>query len=330
MTIAAVPPLAPAAQTFREMVVDEALRAAESATSLCLRIAGATLQLDIADPDIGAAVLPALHHHITNDPREPDARLVVWSRPLMPFPWGSEHLGRGGAIAGLTHGPVRATAAADDSSLMLWDDERRLACCWFAGLPGVTRWDRAAPLRTALHYALAAPDRQLVHGAAVGEAGRGVLLAGPGGSGKSTTTLACLRAGLQVVGDDYSAIQLTDGRARAWNLYRSIKVGDRGPGDRDDRRTLILGEDLPGEPTEVLDLAGVLLPRVTGRASSALIAARPVEALTALAPSTLLQAPQEDRPSFGLLPALARGLPTYHLHLGADGGVPAIRLAVAT
>jgi len=334
VTITGARPLAPAAQTFREMVVDNALQAGESAASKYLRIAGATLRLDIADADLGAALLPALRHHVIQDVDTTtapgyEARLVVWSASLPPFPWGSSHLGRGGAIAGLTHGPVRATAAVDDTSLMLWDDERRLACCWFAGVHGITRWDRAAPLRTALHYALAAPDRQLVHGAAVGTGGRGVLLAGPGGRGKSTTTLACLHAGLQVVGDDYSAIELSNGRALAWNLYRSIKVGERGPGDRDDRRTLILGEDIPGEPTDVLDLAAVLLPRVTGGASSALVAARPVDALGALAPSTLLQAPHEERPSLGLLADLARAIPAYHLHLGTDRGVPAIRQAVA-
>jgi hypothetical protein len=329
-------PLAPDAQAFREMLVGEALQAAGSATSLPLRMAGATLQLDIADPDVGAALLPALRHHVADaggsTPQPATiAQLVVWSTPLPPFPWGGEHLGRGGAIAGLSHGAVRATAAADDTSLMLWDDERRLACCWFAGVHGVTRWDRAAPLRTALHFALAAPGRQLVHGATVGAGGRGVLLAGPGGSGKSTTTLACLEAGLQIVGDDYAAVELVGGRARAWNLYGSIKVGERdgGPDGRDDRRSLILGEDLPGAPTEALDLAAVLLPRVVGGPSSSLSRAHHADALRALAPSTLLQAPHEERPSLGLLADLARSLPAHHLNLGADRGVPAIREAVA-
>ena len=318
------------------MVVSEALRAAASATSLTLRIAGANVQLDIADPDVGAALVPALRHHVADDPGGTSlpatiARLAVWSTPLAPFPWGGRHLGRGGAIDGLSHGPVRATAAADGTSLMLWDDERRLACCWFTGVDGVTCWDRAAPLRTALHFALAAPGRQLVHGAAVGIGGRGVLLAGPGGSGKSTTTLACLEAGLQIVGDDYAAVQLVGRRARVWNLYGSIKVGERdgGPGGRDDRRSLILGEDLPGAPTEALDLAAVLLPRVVGGLESSLLKAGPADALRALAPSTLLQAPHEEQPSLGLLADLARAVPAHHLHLGADRGVPAILKAVA-
>ena len=327
------PPLAPGAQAFRELVVTAALRARKSADITALRIADTHLELAIADADVGTTLLPALRHHFRpgvahGDGYDTDTtRLVVWSGPLEPFPWSGVHLGRGGAVAGLSHGPVRATAAADNGSLMLWDDERRIACCWFAGVRDVTRWDRAAPLRTALHFPLAGPHRQLVHGAVVGIGGRGVLLAGPGGSGKSTTTLACLQAELQVVGDDYAAVDFRAGRTRAWNLFRSIKIGEREPGvnGRDHRRTLILGEDLPGSVTEMLELSAVLLPQVAGGTHSSVSTATSAEALRALAPSTLLQTPYEEEPSMGLLAQLARSLPAYHLNLGADRGVAAIR-----
>ena len=331
-------PLAPGAHAFRELIVEAALDARKFADIVVMRIAGVDLELAVADADLGAALLPALRHHIRADAIHTDVtrgdgddtdttRLVVWSGPMEPFPWNGRHLGRGGAVAGLSHGPVRATAAADDTSLMLWDDERRIACCWFAGVAGVNRWDRAAPLRTALHFALAGPHRQLVHGAVVGIGGRGVLLAGPGGSGKSTTTLACLQAELQVVGDDYAAVDFRAGRTRAWNLFRSIKIGEREPGvnGRDHRRTLILGEDLPGSVTEMLELSAVLLPQVAGGTHSSVSTATSAEALRALAPSTLLQTPYEEEPSMGLLAQLARSLPAYHLNLGADRGVAAIR-----
>jgi hypothetical protein len=330
-------PLEAAAQEFREAFVTDALRAARPATPRSLHVADTSVELLVADPDIGAILLPALRHHIVESAGTPagtttrSARVIVWSTPMPPFPWSGRHLGRGGAIVGLSHGPVRATAGADGTSVMLWDSTRRLACCWFAGPTGVTRWDRAAPLRTALHFALATPQRQLVHGAVVGVDGRGVLLAGPGGSGKSTTTLACLEAGMQIVGDDYAAIELGHERVRAWNLYGSIKVGERGkgPGGRDGRRTLLLGHDLPGTPTETLDLQAILIPRIGDRRESRTNRANPADALRALAPSTLLQAPHEEGQTLGILADLARSVPAYHLHLGADRGVPAIRAAVS-
>lgn len=293
-----------------------------------MRIAGIPVRLDIADARVGAALLPALHHHLVGSGPVSEAciRVVVWTAPLEPFPWRAWQLGRGGAVPGLTHGPVRAIAAADGSSLMLWDGERRTACCWYAGLEGVTRWDRAAPFRPMWHFALASPQRQLVHGAVVGRDGRGVLLAGPGGCGKSTTTLACLEAGLQVVGDDYTVVDVASGSPRAWSVFRSIKVGERsdGPAGTDGRRTLIIGDDLPGQPAETLDLVAVLLPRVVGGVTTSLSPVTAAAALRALAPSTLLQAPFEEHPALGILPDVARALPSYQLNLGADRGVRTI------
>ena len=63
-------------------------------------------------------------------------------------------------------------------------------------------WDRAAPLRTLLHFALTGADRHLVHAAAVGTNDQGVLLPGRGGSGKSTLSVTALLDGLYYVGDD--------------------------------------------------------------------------------------------------------------------------------
>jgi hypothetical protein len=128
-----------------------------------------------------------------------------------------------------------------------------------------------------------------------------------------------------------AAVELDGRRAQAWNLYSSVKVGERdgGPYGIDRRQTLIIGRDLPGAMTESLTLTTVLLPRVTGGPVSSLTEASPAAALRALAPSTRLQAPHDDHPDMGLMVALARRLPASHLNLGADQGIPAIREALA-
>jgi hypothetical protein len=53
-------------------------------------------------------------------------------------------------------------------------------------------------------FTLAARAQRLVamHGACVGRAGRGVLLMGPTGAGKSTVTLQCLIEGLEILAED--------------------------------------------------------------------------------------------------------------------------------
>ena len=48
--------------------------------------------------------------------------------------------------------------------------------------------------------------QQVVHAASVGTKDGAVLIVGKGGSGKSTSALACLNAGMYYLGDDYTLI----------------------------------------------------------------------------------------------------------------------------
>lgn len=67
--------------------------------------------------------------------------------------------------------------------------------------------------------------RFLTHGAAIGHDGRGILLAGSGGQGKSTTALACALAGWQFVGDDFVMLERNDsGTLIAHSLYATGRL----------------------------------------------------------------------------------------------------------
>ncbi|HWA55277.1 MAG TPA: hypothetical protein VG816_13995, partial [Solirubrobacterales bacterium] len=101
--------------------------------------------------------------------------------------------------------------------------------------------ERAAPIREALQLLMAARGRLMTHAGAVGRDGRGVLLVGRGGSGKSTLTLSCALAGMEIVADDYV---LLEPESRAAHAMQS---------------TAKLTEDSAerlGIPAEVVDPAG--------------------------------------------------------------------------
>ena len=66
-------------------------------------------------------------------------------------------------------------------------------------------------------------DRILLHAAAVGWKGKGVLIVGRSGSGKSTFSVSCLTAGLDFVSDDYTLVSAA-GPLRAMPLYTSVAV----------------------------------------------------------------------------------------------------------
>lgn len=87
-------------------------------------------------------------------------------------------------------------------------------------------WVGGSPLQVILNVWLQKQGLQLTHAAAVGNDQYAVLLMGKGGSGKSTTTLTCLRDGLQYLGEDYCVLA-ADPKPMVYSIYQSAKW-DRG------------------------------------------------------------------------------------------------------
>ncbi len=68
----------------------------------------------------------------------------------------------------------------------------------------------------------------LVHSAAVGINGKGVLICAMGGSGKSTLSVSCLADGFQYVSDDYLILsKKDDNNLAAYPIYSMITLSDK-------------------------------------------------------------------------------------------------------
>ncbi|MDP1574645.1 MAG: hypothetical protein Q8L78_06920 [Coxiellaceae bacterium] len=83
-------------------------------------------------------------------------------------------------------------------------------------------WVSGSPLQVILHLWLSARDLKLTHTAAIGNERAAVLLTGKGGSGKSTTVLSCMRAGLSYLGEDYCILEC-DNYPTVYSIYQSAK-----------------------------------------------------------------------------------------------------------
>ena len=192
---------------------------------------------------------------------------------------------------------------------------------------------RAAPLPHAFAALLAPHGLHLMHAACVGLPGLGgVLLAGRGGSGKSTTALICLRDGWQYVGDDYVVVD--PAAATAHRLYATGKIDPTHLATRP--QFLPAGAAVVADPTATDKSIAVLLPALAGLLVHDLpiraivrctVAHRPEttwrripagEALLALAPSTLLQLPTGGTPPLPAMAGLVRALPTCELAVGTE------------
>lgn len=245
-------------------------------------------------------------------------------------PWVEQYSVRG-EITGINTSRIYAVCERGYPSITMFDSIRNLALYWVPDLAALPEWVKGAPLRILFHWWMGLHGKQLVHGAAVGTAAGGVLITARGGSGKSTSALACLAAGMHYAGDDYVLIGL-EPSPHVSNLYRSAKIAASqleefpwladmidNPGALAREKALVfLDGRYSKQLCDSLPLRAVLVPRITGRRDTQLKRTSAASALAALAPSTILFHPRGGDRELKRLGQLVRAVPTYVLECGTD------------
>jgi hypothetical protein len=298
-----------------------------------LVIAGVPFRLSFAGRAMHDVLFPAFEHLAPHEGREPERRVLVWDAASTGVPgptpiWSEDDIGPLEEVMSMTDGPVRALADRHSRTLLAYDTRSR-TLVRHSSDAALTPWhERAAPLRSGLHWLLSGPRRHLIHGAAVGEGGRGLLIAAPSGSGKSTLAVACFKAGLDVAADDF-VIVTGDGGLRAHSIYATAKL-DRAsvglvgagpelvtnPGFADHEKAVV---DLRAGPiARELPISAVVVPRITGTAAPTLERIGRAEALRQIGPSSIVVMPRPRGPAFATAAELARSVPAWQLELGGD------------
>jgi hypothetical protein len=328
------------ADFFADLGGDFALAAQEAAVVRHrLRIAGRSVQLSFAGAALADALLPALRARLTSDDDgPPDVTLDLFEqRPGgLDVPWRDGHLAAGGLLRGERHGTTLVVHELGTGAITAVDRGARRLIYRARSARELPWWERAAPLRPAFFWALGGAGRGLVHAGAVGDERGGVLLAGPGGSGKTTTALAALDAGMGYVSDDY--VMLAGGSAH--NVFGTAKLDDghlaRFPRlaplaarsatpAPEEKAVLDVAGHFPDALTERLEIRAVVVPRIAGGQTGL----RPLaagRALLALAPSTIFQMPFDHGALFPALSELVRGVPCFELAVGDDPAALAAEL----
>ena len=297
-------------------------------------IGGYHIQLSFS----GVALLSltkALEHLASADHSTPDLTICLWDsestgQRMIRRPWQEDDFLARGVIQGYNTDRIYTAFQHGSGAVSVLDKERNLAVFW-APDHRLPYWEHGSPLRTILHWWLLSQGLQLVHAAAVGNSSGGVLIGGKGGSGKSTTALACLESNLFYVGDDYTLLGLDSGPV-VHSLYNSAKLEShhlqRFPAllskvankERlaDEKALLFVSEHDPSRVAKRLPLRAILLPRVTGHAETRLKRVSVALTLAALAPSTIFQLPRAGSEAFKFLATFARQLPCFSLEAGTD------------
>jgi hypothetical protein len=263
---------------------------------------------------------------------QPAARIAVGIAGKGGFPtltWGSQYFVERGVEAALAKTRYRLHHFPEKSFWQLFD---RQTGCGIQIMPtehGYPDWDPGSPLRNFLQWQLAKDGGALIHAGSLAVDGRGVLLAGAGGSGKSGTVLSGILQGLQTVGDDYvfvNPVSLT-----AYPLFDTLKqdhVGlkrlqlDKHPAipkrvNWQNKYQFYL-PDLGHKGPDHIQLGALLLPKITGAAKTTLTITTAKEAFLALAPSGVSQIPGDRPLLYSVAAEISRRLPCYRLDLGPD------------
>jgi hypothetical protein len=207
---------------------------------------------------------------------------------------------------------------------------RRLAVVWTADAARLPDWDDAAPCRDLLHWMTLSTGYFLAHAAAIGVRGKGVLLTGPGGSGKSTTAAAAAMNGLMTAGDDFVLVDPQAVQAHA--LYDTIKLDARSAQwfpdlaasavnqkrDPAAKARIHLSQRRPASFAHRLPINAILLPHAGGATRTSIKAATGAEAMRALVPSTICLLRGGEAETVRKSTSFLRELPSFHCDLGAD------------
>lgn len=315
-----------------------------SVQEYCYALGPDRLRLRFAGASLVPLLTPALAHLASpHDPHAGGRTLTVeiWDSAttggeIPPVGWTEAERRARGAIAGYDDpaGRIRGCYNSDGEMVSLLDIATDTAIVWSRDPALLPAYELAAPLKVILHWWLGSTARLLVHGGAVGTAAGGVLVIGRGGSGKSTTCLACLAApetGLRYASDDYTIITDTAAPA-AYSLYNSAKLqadhlwrlprlaplAARPDGHDGSKVILFLAERSPERLIHAFPIRALFLPRVVGGPVTRLRPMSAPAALTALAPSTIMQLPIAGAETLSAMARLTARVPGYILELGDD------------
>lgn len=325
------------------MSVLPALRDAFETAALALphvrddyRIAGADVSVRTGRNGASASLLTALEASRAATPAQTaDLDVMLFDGERDGVPAASLSMpGRGDDVAGdsvaLRRADLQAFYQPDIGALALYDRGRRRGYVWYRDVAGLPYYEFAAPLRHLLQWWMLARGGVLLHAAAVGVEAGGVLLAGPGGSGKSSTALACLESPLKFASDDYVAVDCRTSAA-AHALYSTAKIvresldrhttlaGRFRNLDRvDEKPMLFVHEFAPERLIRTFPLLALLVPVIANGARTRFVPARAADVARALVPSSVLLFPLAGALAFARIATLCRTLPAFRMELGTD------------
>ena len=331
-------------RSYFDRVYESIVASGESESNPNVRaycVAGRNLHVHFLDERLESALVPAMQHLGTDGSTSAQLSIFVVhgaGNGRVPAPWEFIHQSDSCCRemlyprAYFSDGQsLRGAALPGRGVVSMLDRERRVAIYWLRDVTAVPMSERRAPFQSIFQWWLGDDGCQIVHAGAVGTSDGAVLIVGKGGSGKSTTSLACGTHGHFYLGDD-SILCRVEPSPTVFALYNvgalnpeditkfpSLRQAVGSPGIRGvDKTLLYVGRSAAMRSAPCLPLRAILFPRPTGRAETTFRGLSSAEVLLALAPSSMLNLPGDGKPTFKNAAKLAQSVPGYLLETGTD------------
>lgn len=302
-----------------------------------IKVNGFSICLSFCGSEMISSIMPAFEHILCQQTPERDLTVCMWDSTttgikLPVVPWKINDIVLDGEIWTYDDETLMIVFQPAKNTIMLLNKKRNLGIYWVHDASTVPYHDKASPLRLIFQRWMRMHSYQAIHAGAVGFHGGGVLLAGKGGSGKSTTSLNCLNSGLLYVGDDYCLITedpvpyvyslYNTGKlyARDIELFPSLKPALSNQEQLDVEKALyFFHRCFPEKMSAGFPLRAILIPEISGQTNTKLKRVSPARGFLALSPTTIFQMPRADQADANrFLDRFVRKLPNYILELGTD------------
>jgi hypothetical protein len=289
------------------------------------------VRINVAGEALANIVMPAFAHLRDDRARDPDLRIYVWDAD-------ATGIGMVQPLPAEDNWQLQYDRTSEVYTAVERSGRTALVCVRrHASLPA---WDRAHPLRRAIATWARAKGLVTVHAATVAEDGYGLLVVGPGGSGKSTTALSWIARGGHSAGDDYILLEATvppiahsmfatmrlhldhaqhfDGLLPAADLVERQDSGRR-------KATVNMANARPGVLVRQMQILGLVMARIADSGGPRLRALSGQRAMLELMGSSMAQFLQADVDAPAGLPIgframgdLCRTVPCAHLDIAGD------------
>lgn len=298
-------------------------------------LAGFDVLLRFASYELEGRMMRALQHLESDGAGEPALTVCAWDSASsgVALPFGPRTLDayvRGGLPGASAGDDILMALGRPNPGLSMLDLRRGLGIYAVPDGRRLPHPDLSGPFVTIFSWWINRTRLVWTHAAAVGAGQSGVLIVGPGGSGKSTTSLACVRGGLDYVSDDYCivdpdrlvAYSFSSGAKlalHAIDLLPDIAAHIVNPGSVERHKGIVyVSEVRPGQVKSSLTIGAIVFPGAKGASVPRLSRLGRAEALRALAPSSLVQLSAGTAPAIARMARMVRSVPSYRLDLPAD------------